>query len=55
LLERLLGQSLPAEIIAVGIALIVAAFVYAKLVLVMRVPEARQIEDLVMGRLRARR
>jgi putative peptidoglycan lipid II flippase len=55
LLERLLGQSLPAEIIAVGIALVVAAFVYAKLVLVMRVPEARQIEDLVMGRLRARR
>ena len=32
-------------------ALLVAAAIYAKLVLVMRIPEARQIEQLVRGRL----
>jgi peptidoglycan biosynthesis protein MviN/MurJ (putative lipid II flippase) len=51
LLDRLLGQSLPAEIVSVGLALIAAAIVYAKLVLVMRIPEARQIQQLVMSRL----
>jgi putative peptidoglycan lipid II flippase len=53
--DHLLGRALLAEIIAVGIALLVAAAVYAKLVLVMRIPEARQIEQLVLGRLARRR
>jgi hypothetical protein len=51
LFDHLLGRSLPAEIVSIGIALLVAAAIYAKLVLAMRVPEARQIQELVGGRL----
>jgi putative peptidoglycan lipid II flippase len=54
-LDRLLGRGLPQEIVSVGIALLVAAAIYAKLVLVMRIPEARQIEQLVRGRLARQR
>jgi putative peptidoglycan lipid II flippase len=50
-LDSLLGRSLPAEIISVGLAITVGAFVYARAVLAMRVPEARQIEKFVRGRL----
>jgi putative peptidoglycan lipid II flippase len=53
-LDRLLGRSLPAEILAVGIALLVGCALYAKMVLAMRIPEARQIESLILSRLRAR-
>jgi putative peptidoglycan lipid II flippase len=52
LLSGVLGQSLPAEIFAVGIAIGAALLLYARTVLAMRIPEARQIEALVMGRLR---
>jgi putative peptidoglycan lipid II flippase len=52
LLNGLLGQSLPAEIISVTFALGAAIALYAKAVLAMRIPEARQIEALVAGRLR---
>jgi putative peptidoglycan lipid II flippase len=51
-LDTWLGTSLPAQIISVGVPLTVACILYAKLVLVMRIPEARQIESLVLGRLR---
>jgi putative peptidoglycan lipid II flippase len=51
LFDHLLGRSLPAEIVSIGIALLVAAAIYGKLVLAMRVPEARQIQELVGGRL----
>ncbi len=51
-LDHLLGRSLPAEIFAVGIPLAAAGALYAKLVLVMRIPEARQVQALVMGRVR---
>jgi putative peptidoglycan lipid II flippase len=51
-LDQLLGHSLVAEIFAVGIAFTAAFVVYGKLVLWMRIPEARQIESLVMQRLR---
>jgi putative peptidoglycan lipid II flippase len=51
LLDPLLGRSLGGEIVALGIALLVAAGIYAKLVLTMRIPEARQIHELVRGRL----
>jgi putative peptidoglycan lipid II flippase len=54
LLDTILGQSLIGQIVSVGGALIVAVYAYAKLVLAMRIPEARQIEQLVMGRLRRR-
>jgi hypothetical protein len=50
--DKLVGRSLFAQIISVGIALTVACVLYAKTVLVMRIPEARQIEALVVGRLR---
>jgi putative peptidoglycan lipid II flippase len=53
-LDRLLGRSLPAEIVSVGISLLVAGGLYAKMVLVMRIPEARQIEQLILSRVRGR-
>jgi putative peptidoglycan lipid II flippase len=53
-LESLLGLSLIAEIISLGVALSAAAALYARLVLLMRIPEARQIETLIVGRLRGR-
>jgi putative peptidoglycan lipid II flippase len=52
LLDGLLGRSLVAQVIAVGVAVSLAIALYAKLALAMRIPEARQIEALVMGRLR---
>jgi putative peptidoglycan lipid II flippase len=51
LLNSLLGYALIAQIIAVGAALILAGLLYARLVLLMRIPEARQIEDLLRSRL----
>jgi putative peptidoglycan lipid II flippase len=51
LLESIVGRSLIAQIISVGGGLGVAAVVYAKLVLAMRIPEARQIERLFRDRL----
>jgi putative peptidoglycan lipid II flippase len=54
LLDALLGHSLPGEIISVGAAITLALYMYARLVLAMRIPEARQIEALMVGRLRGR-
>jgi putative peptidoglycan lipid II flippase len=53
-LDSLLGVSLVAQIISIGFALAAAGVVYARLVLQMRIPEARQIEALIVGRLRGR-
>jgi putative peptidoglycan lipid II flippase len=53
-LDSALGVSLIAQIISVGIALTAASVLYGWLVLRMRVPEAHQIEALVLGRLRGR-
>jgi putative peptidoglycan lipid II flippase len=50
-LDSLLGRSLPAQIVAVGVPIAAACAVYAKAVLSMRIPEARQIQQLVMSRL----
>jgi putative peptidoglycan lipid II flippase len=50
-IEQLFGRSLPAEIGAVGIALCASIALYAKIVLMMRIPEARQIQNLVTARL----
>ncbi len=52
-LESLLGSSLVAQLIAVGVAIAAGMALYARLVLAMRIPEARQIEALVMSRLRS--
>jgi putative peptidoglycan lipid II flippase len=53
-LDHLFGRSLPAEIVSVGVAVAAACFLYARLVLAMRIPEARQIEQLIVGRLGGR-
>ena len=53
-LDHVVGLSLIGQIVSVGVALAVAAAVYGKLVLVMRIPEARQIRQLVLGRLMGR-
>ena len=54
LLNDVVGTSIPGQIFAVGLAVVLAGVFYAKAVLVMRVPEARQIETLIMGRFRER-
>ena len=48
----IVGTSLIGQLVSVGLALGVSVALYAKAVLLMRIPEARQIEDLVRGRLR---
>jgi putative peptidoglycan lipid II flippase len=53
-LSSVLGLSLVAQIASIGFAMAAAGAVYARLVLWMRIPEARQIETLVLGRLRGR-
>jgi putative peptidoglycan lipid II flippase len=53
-LDSLLGISLIAQVVSMAIALTLAGVLYARLVLWMRIPEARQIESLIMGRLRRR-
>ena len=46
-LDRLLGRSLPAQIVSVGAAGTAGALVYARAVLAMRIPEAHQVSRLV--------
>jgi putative peptidoglycan lipid II flippase len=53
-LDSVLGTSLVAQVLSIGIALTAAGVLYARLVLLMRIPEARQIESLIVGRLRGR-
>ena len=50
-LDGALGESVPAQIVSVGVALCAGALVYALTVLAMRIPEARQIQRLLAGRL----
>jgi putative peptidoglycan lipid II flippase len=49
-LEARLGPSLTGGLIELGIAFAVAIALYARLVLVMKVPEARQIQSLLIRR-----
>jgi putative peptidoglycan lipid II flippase len=51
LLDSLLGRSLPAQIVSVGLGIGLGVALYARTVLAMRIPEARQIERLVLSRL----
>jgi putative peptidoglycan lipid II flippase len=53
-LDAALGRSLLAQIVSVGGAIALGGALYAKSVLAMRIPEARQIEALVRSRLRSR-
>ncbi len=50
-LDDLLGRSLLAQIVSVGLAIGAACLLYAKAVLTMRIPEADQIRSLVLSRL----
>jgi putative peptidoglycan lipid II flippase len=51
LLDRLLGRSLPAQLVSVGAAATIGGLVYARAVLAMRVPEAHQVSRLVRAQL----
>jgi putative peptidoglycan lipid II flippase len=51
LLDEALGGSLPAEIVSVGAAAAAGLFVYVRAVLVMRIPEAHQVGNLIRARL----
>lgn len=51
LLEMLFGTSLPAQIVSVGAAAVAGGWVYLRAVLAMRIPEAQQVQRLVMSRL----
>jgi putative peptidoglycan lipid II flippase len=53
-LDRALGEGLLAQLLAVGVALSAGAVAYAAAVLALRIPEARQIQALVAGRLGSR-
>jgi putative peptidoglycan lipid II flippase len=52
--DQVLGRSLAAQIVAVGLGTGVAIALYARTVLAMRIQEARQIEELVLSRWRPR-
>ncbi len=51
LLDRLIGRSLPAQIVSVGGAGAVGVWLYVRAVLLMRVPEAHQVSRLIRARL----
>jgi putative peptidoglycan lipid II flippase len=53
-LDAALGVDLIAQVITVGSALVAGVVVYALAVHLLRIPEARQIEDFVRGRLAGR-
>jgi putative peptidoglycan lipid II flippase len=53
-LDAVLGNSFFAGIIELVIAGGLPAYLYARLVLAMRIPEANQVQQLIMGRLRGR-
>lgn len=49
-LDGLLGRALPAQVVAVGLAIGAGVLVYVAIVWVLRVPEARQVRDLLARR-----
>jgi putative peptidoglycan lipid II flippase len=54
MLDSALGRTIPAQIVAVALAAVAGFVVYAAAVLLLRIPEARQLEEVVSGRLRRR-
>jgi putative peptidoglycan lipid II flippase len=52
LLDQALGRSLPAQIVSVGVAIGLGAAAYAGVVLALRIPEAHQVRELFVSRLR---
>jgi putative peptidoglycan lipid II flippase len=53
-LDGVLGRGIAGQVVSVGVGLTLGAIAYALTVHVMRIPEARQIERLLAGRLRKR-
>jgi putative peptidoglycan lipid II flippase len=53
-LDDALGRSIPAQVISVSVAAAAGFVVYAVAVLMLRIPEARRLEQLVSSRLRRR-
>jgi putative peptidoglycan lipid II flippase len=51
LLDRLLGRSLPAQVLSVGAAALAGLWLYVRAVLAMRVPEAHQVSRLIRAQL----
>lgn len=51
LLDSLLGTSLPAEILSVGAAAAAGLYVYVRAVLIMHIPEAHEVNQLIRARL----
>jgi putative peptidoglycan lipid II flippase len=51
LADSIVGSSILGQLVSVGLAVAAGGGLYAKLVLMMRIPEARQIEALVRSRL----
>jgi putative peptidoglycan lipid II flippase len=52
ILDDVLGRGLVAQIVAIGVALGAGAALYTAAVLAMRIPEAHQIADLILRRVR---
>ena len=52
--DDVVGTSFVGQLISVGVALLLAGYVYSRLVLAMRIPEARQIERMVLERWRGK-
>jgi putative peptidoglycan lipid II flippase len=50
LLDRLLGRTLPAQLVSVGAAAAAGGFIYMQAVLRMGIPEAGQVRALVLAR-----
>jgi len=50
-LEQALGRSLVAQIVSVGAAAVIGGYIYMRAVLLMRIPEARQVQRLVLRQL----
>lgn len=50
-LDALLGRSLPAQIVSMGVAGAAGVFVYMRAVFAMRIPEAHQVRRLISSRL----
>ena len=51
LLDQLLGRSLPAQIVSLGVAGAAGFAIYARAVLAMQVPEAHQVSRLIRAQL----
>ena len=52
IIDAILGTSVPAQFVAVGAAIGAGGFIYLRAVLRMNIPEAFQVQDMFLSRLR---